>query len=98
MKSSSLPAIIYMERNALERSDRLAKFSVGPMAPKPGPMLPRQVITDEKHVIRSRFSNDMTNAPAKIRTKYKNIWLAMAETVSLDIFLSFKVMFSITFG
>ena len=65
--NSSLPASIYTDRTKVEKSLRTPKFSVGPTSPKPGPTLPRHVMTDEKHVIKSAFSKAIRMAPKKNR-------------------------------
>ena len=64
---------MYIESKILEKGAKTEKFSAGPIRPKPGPTFPRHVITDEKHVIRSVFSRDMINAPAKTIAIYRNI-------------------------
>ena len=96
--NSSLPASIYTDRTKVEKSLRTPKFSVGPTSPKPGPTLPRHVMTDEKHVIKSAFSKAIRMAPKKIARIYRNVWLAMAVIVSLGIVLPLSFMVSTTFG
>ena len=67
MYSSSLPAIIDTDRTNFEKPLINAKFSDGPTALNPGPILPRHVITEVKHVVISTFSNEIRNVPINTR-------------------------------
>ena len=70
------------ERTSFEKSVMKAKLSDGPTAPKPGPILPRHVITEVRHVVKSAFPKDTRKVPTKRRKMYRNMWLAISETES----------------
>lgn len=65
---SSLPSSISMLSIILEKSENLAKLSIGPILLIPGPILFMHVVTDENVVAKSKLftdtsSSDIINKP-----------------------------------
>jgi hypothetical protein len=65
--TSSRPAYMQNVSSALAAGWSPAKFSIGPTAPRPGPMLPRQAIAAEKAVTKSS-SRAAPGRPSRSRT------------------------------
>ena len=61
--SSSLPAIISSDKISFEKPENSLKFITGPISENPGPIFPRQVMTDEMVVIRSKPLKEMIKEP-----------------------------------
>ena len=68
---SRRPTIIRMDRNILAKSCRLAKLSIGPISPKPGPTLLILEITALQAVAMSRVNSDMIRLEIAKMNMYK---------------------------
>lgn len=100
-KHSNLPSSISITKTILDRFEKEAKFSVGPIFSKPGPTLFIQAITDVNEVEKSKLfkdikSNDIKNSPRYI-IKYTwtpctvDISKSLSSLVTIFIDLGFKV-------
>lgn len=63
VNSSSLPAIINSDKISFEKPENTLKFITGPICENPGPIFPKQVMTDEMVVIRSNPLKEMIKEP-----------------------------------
>ena len=69
---------------SFEKSEKIEKFPFGPISPRPGPILERQVSAAVKFVAVSKPSKDMSSVPSRSMSiysaKYENTALIPAAS------------------